>query len=117
MVFISSSLSPLTTIFFLSPQTIMLIGNKCDLEYKRQVSFEEGEKFAREHGLLFIEASAKTAANVEEAFIQTAKKIYEKIQKGQLDVSNETYGIKLGPTQPQKKAPTSGANDNGGGCC
>ena len=27
---------------------------------------EEGEAFAREHGLIFMETSAKTAANVEE---------------------------------------------------
>ncbi|EOA18308.1 hypothetical protein CARUB_v10006821mg, partial [Capsella rubella] len=45
--------------------TTMLIGNKCDLEAKRAVSTEEGEQFAREHGLIFIEASAKTAQNVE----------------------------------------------------
>lgn len=42
----------------------------------------EGEKFAREHDLIFIETSAKTASNVEEAFIGTAREIYEKIQKG-----------------------------------
>jgi len=46
--------------------TTMLIGNKCDLEDKRTVSTEEGEQFAREHGLIFMEASAKTAHNVEE---------------------------------------------------
>lgn len=46
--------------------TIMLIGNKCDLHSKRAVSFEEGEAFAREHGLIFLETSAKTAENVEE---------------------------------------------------
>ena len=38
---------------------------------------EEGEAFAREHGLVFMETSAKTAAGVEEAFINTAKEIYE----------------------------------------
>ncbi len=27
---------------------------------------EEGEAFAREHGLIFMETSAKTASNVEE---------------------------------------------------
>ena len=37
---------------------------------------EEGEAFAREHGLVFMETSAKTAAGVEEAFINTAKEIY-----------------------------------------
>merc|ERR1712100_526992 len=43
--------------------TIMLIGNKCDDEDKRAVSFEEGEAFAKQHGLLFLETSAKTAHN------------------------------------------------------
>ena len=43
-----------------------------DLEARRDVKREEGEAFAREHGLIFMETSAKTAANVEEAFINTA---------------------------------------------
>lgn len=46
--------------------TLILIGNKCDLEAKREVSREEGEAFAQENGLYFIETSAKTSANVEE---------------------------------------------------
>jgi len=46
--------------------TIMLIGNKCDLDARRQVSYEEGERFAKENGLIFMETSAKTAFNVEE---------------------------------------------------
>ena len=46
--------------------TIMLIGNKCDLDARRQVSFEEGERLAKENGLIFTETSAKTAFNVEE---------------------------------------------------
>lgn len=33
---------------------------------RRQVTYEEGENFAREKGLLFLETSAKTAFNVEE---------------------------------------------------
>jgi GTPase SAR1 family protein len=46
--------------------TIMLIGNKCDLDARRQVSTEEGERFAKENNLIFLETSAKTAFNVEE---------------------------------------------------
>ncbi len=45
---------------------IMLVGNKSDLEHRRQVSFDEGQAFAREKGLKFMETSAKTANNVEE---------------------------------------------------
>jgi Ras-related protein Rab-2A len=46
--------------------TIVLVGNKSDLSNRRTVSFEEGERFANEHDLLFMEASAKTAQNVDE---------------------------------------------------
>ena len=49
-----------------SNMTIMLIGNKSDLDHRRAVSLEEGQRFAEEHGLIFLETSAKTAANVEE---------------------------------------------------
>ena len=77
----------------------MLIGNKNDLEHRRQVSIEEGEAFAQKHGLMFLETSAKTAENVEESFHLPAKKIYEKIKEGIYDVSNETYGIKVGMAQ------------------
>jgi GTPase SAR1 family protein len=84
-----------------SQMTIMLIGNKSDLESRRQVSKEEGESFAREHNLYYLETSAKTAANVEEAFVSTAKDIYEKIQRGVFDVSNEVRATApRAPTQP-----------------
>ncbi|KAF5181175.1 Ras-related protein rab-2a [Thalictrum thalictroides] len=45
---------------------ITLIGSKCDLSHQRAVSREEGERFAKENGLIFMEASAKTSENVIE---------------------------------------------------
>lgn len=103
---------------------IMLIGNKSDLESRRDVKKEEGEAFAREHGLIFMETSAKTACNVEEAFINTAKEIYRKIQQGLFDVSNEANGIKIGPQQcistpagPSTPQRNSGDAGSSSGCC
>ena len=39
------------------------------LQHRRAVSTEEGEQFAKENGLVFLETSAKTAHNVEEVQI------------------------------------------------
>ena len=72
-----------------SNMVIMLIGNKSDLEHRRAVSTKEGEQFAAENGLVFLETSAKTAANVEDAFMNTAQKIYNNIQNGVYDPANE----------------------------
>lgn len=46
----------------------MLVGNKCDKTYEREVSKEEGANQARIFGCEFIETSAKTAQNVERLF-------------------------------------------------
>ncbi|KAM4031374.1 ras-related protein Rab-2A-like [Anomaloglossus baeobatrachus] len=101
-----------------SNMVIMLIANKSDLESRREVKKNEGEAFAREHGLIFMETSAKTASNVEEAFINTAKEIYEKIQEGVFDNNNEANGIKIGPQNPMP-GPTGphNAGQAGGSCC
>ena len=99
-------------------QVIMLIGNKTDQDSKRAVTKEEGEQFAMDHGLIFMETSAKTSTNVEEAFIQTAKEIYEKIQQGVFDVSNESYGIKVGmAAQGTTNLGGQPAAKPAGGCC
>jgi small GTP-binding protein len=55
----------------------MLIGNKVDMESKRVVSKEEGIEFARQHGCLFHECSAKTRVNVEQCFEELVLKILE----------------------------------------
>jgi small GTP-binding protein len=54
---------------------IALAGNKLDLASKRAVSYEEAKTYADETGLLFMETSAKTAANVMELFTSIAKKL------------------------------------------
>ncbi|XP_026190102.1 ras-related protein Rab-2A [Cyclospora cayetanensis] len=81
--------------------TIILVGNKADLE-RREVTFQEGQDFARQNNLIFLETSAKTSQNVEEAFILTARKIYENIQAGIYDLSNDAHGIKCGPVVSQQ---------------
>jgi len=62
----------------------------------------------------------KTAHNVEDAFINTAAKIYQKIEEGIFDVSNESYGIKVGYGSDRAGAGGVGRGDASvqqGGCC
>lgn len=51
----------------------LLIGNKCDLESRREVEREKAEKFAQEHGMKYIETSAVSTVNIKEAFVALLK--------------------------------------------
>nr|BAN65758.1 Ras-related protein Rab-1B [Babesia bovis] len=46
----------------------LLIGNKVDLEDSRAVTYDEAREFAEQNNMDYIEASAKTAQNVEKVF-------------------------------------------------
>ena len=73
----------------------ILIGNKKDLEDQRQVKYEEGKKLAEDNNLLFLETSAKTAENVQEAFTISAEKILEQIQKTGIDPTAPSKNVKI----------------------
>jgi len=62
---------------------MILVGNKCDLEYERQVGMNEGRDLARHLGCRFMETSAKQPINVDEAFFDMVREIrrYNKEQK------------------------------------
>ncbi|KAL0978963.1 hypothetical protein UPYG_G00178570 [Umbra pygmaea] len=100
-----------------NPNTvIILIGNKADLEAQRDVTYEEAKQFAEENGLLFLEASAKTGENVEDAFLEAAKKIYQNIQDGSLDLNAAESGVQHKPSAPQGGRLTSEPQPQKEGC-
>jgi Ras-related protein Rab-1A len=51
------------------------VGTKSDLTTKRQVDYETGEALAKEYGIPFIETSAKSATNVEKAFLMLTNEV------------------------------------------
>jgi len=63
----------------------VIVGNKCDLTEKRDVSFDEASLFCRCAGIPYVETSAKTGFNVESIFsdlVETCIKneIYDEIK-------------------------------------
>jgi len=56
----------------------VLLGNKCDLVIGRKVSINEAQEFANQYNLEFLETSAKSAINVNEAFTKMAISILRK---------------------------------------
>ena len=103
-----------------NPSTvIMLIGCKRDLEASRDVSVEEAAQFAKENDLLFMETSAMTGENIEEAFLGTAKLILKAVQDGTLAPTDVTKGsagsAAAGGASGGAGAGAGGGAGNGGG--
>jgi Ras-related protein Rab-6A len=89
-----------------------LVGNKIDLEESRQVSTEEGQKFAEEHGYIFQEVSAKTGDGFSDLFYKNLfEKIRIKFRPGGQQPTTEVKEIKFNIEQEAKKSETKK------GCC
>ncbi|KAM9990939.1 hypothetical protein ACTFIY_006981 [Dictyostelium cf. discoideum] len=54
---------------------ILIIANKCDLNGKRVVNFDNAKKFADEKNIPIMEVSAKESLGVQEAFLKLASEI------------------------------------------
>ncbi|GMM38803.1 Ras family GTPase [Saccharomycopsis crataegensis] len=59
---------------------VLLVGNKCDLEDERQVSYDEGLDLAKQFNCPFLETSAKQKINVETSFYGLVRIIKEQYQ-------------------------------------
>jgi len=86
----------------------LLVGNKCDLTTKKQVEYNAAKEFADSLTIPFLETSAKSATNVEQAFMTMASEIKNRMAS--------TPAMKMGnqTTLPmgQKAQPAKA-----GGCC
>ena len=80
--------------------TIVLIGNKSDLEDQRQVTKEQGEDKANKLQVAFLETSAFSGENLEKAFQMMIKEVYKKcheemMSEGDVDIINGGEDINL----------------------
>ncbi|KAJ7675456.1 ras family-domain-containing protein [Mycena rosella] len=70
--------SELETYYYISHKVVkILVGNKVDKEFLRQVPTVEAQAFATRMNSLFIDASAKTAVGVKDAFSDVVERILD----------------------------------------
>ena len=62
---------------------IILLGNKIDLEEKREVKKEDGEDFAEGHKIKFFEISNKEGINIDEACLTLLLEILTNFKKNE----------------------------------
>ena len=67
---------------------LILIGNKSDLENKREVYEEEGLEEAKKYNSIFFETSAKEGINVENSIEELLKKIIDNKEKNKKKDNN-----------------------------
>ncbi|KAI1939524.1 hypothetical protein LOZ66_002836 [Ophidiomyces ophidiicola] len=82
---------------------IVLVGNKTDLNDKREVTTAQGEEEAKKNGLMFIETSAKVGYNVKQLFRRIAQALPGmEGEAGRGD--NQMIDVNINPAQPQDGA-------------
>ncbi|XP_057693733.1 ras-related protein Rab-8B-like [Corythoichthys intestinalis] len=81
----------------------MVLGNKCDMTDRRQVSKDRGEKLAIDYGVKFMETSAKTSLNVEEAFYTMGRDILHNLSSKTTDNSTVASGKAVKITEKKSK--------------
>lgn len=81
----------------------LLVGNKCDLEGKRVVTTEQGKEFADGLGIEFLETSAKTSTNVEQAFLTMASQIKARMKNQPSAAAPNKPGVNLSRGKEVKK--------------
>ncbi|XP_070772907.1 ras-related protein Rab-39B-like [Enoplosus armatus] len=74
----------------------LLVGHKCDLEAQRQVTQQEAEKLAGAFRMRYVETSAREAINVEKAFVDLTKDIFELVRSGDIKIQDGWEGVKSG---------------------
>ena len=75
--------------------TILVIGNKCDLEDQRQVTKEQGEQKAASLQVAFLETSALSGENLGKAFEMMMNEVYKKCHED-MKIEGENQAIQGG---------------------
>ncbi|KAJ9092364.1 Ras GTPase [Naganishia friedmannii] len=92
---------------------VVVVANKCDLDYDRQVDAQEGTNLAKQFGAVCIETSAKQRINVDEVFMEL--ETYPP-QNGAMTSAGGAGGAVGNGIGTPKPARSKADDSHGGGC-
>lgn len=97
---------------------VVLVGNKIDLGAQREVSYDEGQRFAKKMKAPFFETSAKERINVTEAFKTLAQQVV-RVEKTASGTQKLTSPHTAPARQSQAAAPAAKQPETTkkSGCC
>ncbi|RUS85655.1 hypothetical protein EGW08_006601 [Elysia chlorotica] len=72
---------------------VIIVGNKTDLEERRQVATETAQQFADENGILYYETSAKDLKSLEKPFYELCRQVVEATNKSLNAETNDTVRL------------------------
>ena len=90
--------------------TLMLLGNKSDLNDNREIMEKIGEEKAKELNISFFETSASNGKNIDVAFNELLKNIFEKDEQNLRKDQDNEEGYTNEPEIPVIKTSTIGEN-------
>ena len=73
-----------------SEKNVVLIGNKCDLVDRREITQEEIDKFIKDNNIMYYETTAKTGQNIDECFYFIAEKLVKEFENKENEEEKRT---------------------------
>ena len=97
---------------------MLLVGNKCDLEHQREVSFQDGMGLAQMWGCPFYEASAKTTAETGQGEFSLARTLQRAggTFRNRIFTTIETLAGLIGHEHPVESKWVTKTIDHDGSC-
>ena len=89
--------------------SIILVGNKCDLENERKISKEKGQEKAKNLKCAFFETSALSGVNISQIFEELTNNIYDSTggnkndEEFDIEFENDNKGVNLNKDEIPKK--------------
>lgn len=85
--------------------SVVLVGNKCDLEDARSVSADKASAVAQQLGFPYVEASAKDGTNIKESFELLTDLICQRMS----DITDDTLPPGVDARQVLQQEKVSGS--------